>query len=200
VSEEGAAVTRGRRGRSTEKGPLDAQAWADAGLDALAANGIDGVRVEVLAKSLAVTKGSFYWHFKDRDAFLSTMLDRWRRRATLALIQRLDSGSQQPIDRLRELLRLPMQRERSARAAEIELAIRLWGRTDARARAALEEVDELRLDYLTQLLVGCGVPAQHARARAVLAYSYQRVAPTLIPADAAELMRACEDLLIGPVA
>jgi len=191
------SAARKPRAKTSQSKSLDANAWAEAGLLELAAHGIDRVRVEVLAKRLSVTKGSFYWHFKDRDALLAMMLDQWRRRATLALIQRLDRGGAAPLDRLRELLRLPMQAERSARAAEVELAIRLWGRIDPNARDALEEVDELRLQYLTQLLVESGARPELARARAILAYSYQRVAPTLIPADAAGLMQHCEDLLIG---
>lgn len=178
---------------------LDATAWTDAALAELSAHGIDGVRVEVLAKRLSVTKGSFYWHFKDRDALLAAMLERWRRRATLSLIERLDRGGAAPVERLRELLRLPMRGERSLLAADIELAIRLWGRRDVRARAALEEVDELRLSYIAQLLMECGAPPALARARAILAYSYQRVGATLIPAEAGELIQQCEELLIGPL-
>jgi AcrR family transcriptional regulator len=182
--------------KSPDSGRLDATAWVDAALLELNANGIDRVRVEVLAKQLGVTKGSFYWHFKDRDALLAAMLEQWRRRATLLLIERLDRQGAPPDRRLRELLRLPLQKERSAQAAEIELAIRLWGRTDARARAALEEVDELRLRYIGQLLVQSGTPPDLARARAILAYSYLRVASTLIPAEASALMEQCEDLLV----
>ena len=37
--------------------------WIDAGLKALARDGVDAVRVERLAERLCVTKGSFYWHF-----------------------------------------------------------------------------------------------------------------------------------------
>ena len=38
----------------------------------MADEGMAGVRVEALAKRFGVTKGSFYWHFKDRqDLFLS---------------------------------------------------------------------------------------------------------------------------------
>jgi AcrR family transcriptional regulator len=182
--------------KSADSKRLDEAAWVDAALMELSANGIDRVRVEVLAKRLAVTKGSFYWHFKDRDALLAAMLERWRRRATLLLIERLDREGAPPEQRLRELLRLPLQAERSAVAAEIELAIRLWGRTDARARAALAEVDELRLRYIEQLMRRSGTPPEIARARAILAYCYQRVAPTLIPAGAGALMDQCEYLLV----
>ena len=49
---------------------LSRQEWIDAGLKAMARDGVDAVRIERLAAALKVTKGSFYWHFKDRDALL----------------------------------------------------------------------------------------------------------------------------------
>ena len=45
---------------------LDRADWIHAGFAMLAAGGIDAVRVERLAAVLKVTKGSFYWHFRDR--------------------------------------------------------------------------------------------------------------------------------------
>ena len=53
------------------------KSWLNAALQALAAGGIDQVKVESLAKDLGVTKGSFYWHFKDRDQFLDELLNFW---------------------------------------------------------------------------------------------------------------------------
>ena len=185
-----------RRSPTSETGRLDPDAWTDAALDELATHGIDRVRVEVLAKRLGVTKGSFYWHFKDRDMLLGQMLERWRRRATLALIERLDRGVESPQERLRQLLRLPFKGARATLAADIELAIRLWGRADPRARAALEEVDQLRLEYIAQLLVDTGITPHEARARAVLAYAYQRVGATLVDGEASALTRQCEDLIL----
>lgn len=192
----------GKRTRSTgeaasENGKLDADAWTDAALTELAAHGIDGVRVEVLAKRLKVTKGSFYYHFRNRDTLLVMMLERWRRRATLALIERLDRGMASPAERLRELLRLPLKGERAAFAADTELAIRLWGRNDPRARSALEEVDQLRLQYIAGLMTETGIAPEEARARAILAYAYQRVGATLTDPSAPELARQCEALLMG---
>jgi AcrR family transcriptional regulator len=180
-----------------ETARLDVAAWTKAALALLAVQGIDGVRVEVLAKSLGVTKGSFYWHFKDRDALHEAMLAQWRRQATLQLIERLDRGVAAPEARLQRLLRLPVVGERSPFAADIELAVRLWGRRDTRAHAALKEVDELRLRYIAQLLENIGIPSQEADARAVLAYSYMRVAATLISPDDTGLLDLCENVLLG---
>ena len=57
---------------------LDRDAWIKASLDVLAEKGLDGIRVEVLAKRLKVTKGSFYWHFKDRRDLFDAMLETWK--------------------------------------------------------------------------------------------------------------------------
>ena len=35
------------------------------------------IRIDDLVKRMGVTKGSFYWHFKDRSDFLSQLLDYW---------------------------------------------------------------------------------------------------------------------------
>lgn len=174
---------------------LDAAAWVKAGLEVLAAQGIAGVRVEPLAKQLNVTKGSFYWHFKDREALLEAMLTAWRRRATLQVIERIESSREPAEERLRQLLSIGF-RPRASHAAEIELSIQLWGRTDARAHAALAEVDELRLRYIASLIDALGVAPDVSRARAVLAYSYIRVASTLVDAADATLRADCEAVIL----
>lgn len=184
-----------RASKITVSGKLDENAWASAGLDLLATKGIEGVRVELLARSLGVTKGSFYWHFKDREALHMAMLERWRRQATLNLIQRLDQHKS-PESRLKELLRIPFAGSKSAKAAEIELAVRLWGRSNSRAKTVLAEIDELRLEYIAQLLIECGHELEEAKARAVLAYSYMRVVTTLLDASNTETLELCEKLLM----
>src|SRR6187401_2880220 len=51
--------------------------WIEAGMAEIARTGVEGVRVEVLAKNLGVTKGGFYRRFKDRAALLDGMLQNW---------------------------------------------------------------------------------------------------------------------------
>jgi AcrR family transcriptional regulator len=144
-----------------------------------------------------VTKGSFYWHFKDRDALLEAVLDSWRREATLRIISRLDQTTQSAAGRLRQLLQLPFHGARAERGAEIELSLRLWSRRDPRARATLAEVDQLRLRYIAGLLEDCGFGAVEAKARAVLAYSFIRVGSTLIESGDEATMEACFAFLTG---
>jgi AcrR family transcriptional regulator len=51
--------------------------WLRAARLALLQRGPGEVRVELLARKLRVTKGSFYWHFKDREDLLSHLLREW---------------------------------------------------------------------------------------------------------------------------
>lgn len=190
-------LSRAGKTNAPESSRLDAKAWTAAALDLLAEKGIDGVRVEPLAKRLDVTKGSFYWHFKDRDALFATMLDDWRRRATLQIIERIEKTEESPRSRLRALLRIPFSGPRSNRGAEIELSMRLWARRDVRARAALEEVDQLRLRYVAQLLSECGLAVDQCAPRAIIAYAYMRVASTLIDDKDQTMLDQCEEMLLA---
>jgi AcrR family transcriptional regulator len=174
---------------------LDSRAWVQAALDILAEQGIDGVRVESLARKLGVTKGSFYWHFRDRDALFEAILDAWRRQATLRIISRLDETMQTSAGRLRQLLNLPFQGPRSEWGANVELSLRLWSRRDPRARATLAEVDQLRLSYIAGLLEDCGHSASDAKARAVLAYAFIRVGTTLVDSSDNATLETCLSLI-----
>lgn len=133
---------------------------------------IDAVRVEVVAKTLGVTKGSFYWHYKDRADLLAAVLERWQRDATSAVIVRIERKEGTPEERLAELFELPNRSQAAIEGASLELAIRAWARRDAQARAAVDAVDEERLRYTAGLFQELGFPAEEARARAFLAYSY----------------------------
>ncbi|HEY2239319.1 MAG TPA: helix-turn-helix domain-containing protein, partial [Streptosporangiaceae bacterium] len=67
-----------------------ASAWVEAGLEALGAGGPEAVRVDPLARALGVTRGSFYWHFADRDALLTELLNAWERAATDDVLERVE--------------------------------------------------------------------------------------------------------------
>jgi AcrR family transcriptional regulator len=147
-----------------QKARLSRDRWIEAALDALADGGLAAVAVEPLAARLGVTKGSFYWHFHDRDALLAAALDEWEQTGTEGLIQRLDE--------------IPDPRERLA-----EWARRVLGADKAQLTAlhaaadhpivapVLRRTTERRLQYLADLLHEAGVPPATARRRAQLLYS-----------------------------
>jgi AcrR family transcriptional regulator len=180
-----------------ETARLDKADWVEVALGVLAGGGIDAVRVEILAKKLGVTKGSFYWHFKDRQELLDALLHEWRRRATLGIIERLEGSHEAPALRLQRLLRLQFEAKHAVAGAEVELSVRLWGRRDEHALAVLEEIDKLRLRYIAGLLEEMGHSKAEAGARAVIAYSYMRVSRSLVSADDKATASLCEKAIMG---
>lgn len=56
--------------------------WVAAGLESLRQGGVGAVRVERLAARLGITKGSFYWHFRNRGDLLDALLEYWAREMT----------------------------------------------------------------------------------------------------------------------
>lgn len=149
---------------------LDAAAWIAAGFDALAAGGIDAVRVEPLAKALEITKGSFYWHFADRRALLNAMLKGWMD-GRIAAIREQAADRGEPAAVLRRLADL-YTRHANVRGLAIELAIRALARTDETAAKAVRSVDRERVRHVADLFAALGWTRDEAQARAIAFYSY----------------------------
>jgi AcrR family transcriptional regulator len=181
-----------------KSGPLDAQAWIAKALDALAERGIDAVRVEPLAKALAVTKGSFYWHFADRRALIDAMLSNWSE-GRIEAIREQTARAQEPSTALRKLIDLYTTRS-NARGLAIELAIRGLARNDAAAAVAVQAVDAERLHHVAALFERLGHRGREAEARAVMLYSYLFGRSLLDPKSvkAADLALAVDALVAAP--
>jgi AcrR family transcriptional regulator len=189
----------------TERGrtSLTPERWIEAATDVLVDHGIDSVRVDVLAKALKVTRGSFYWHFRDREDLLRAVLQAWRARSTEQLTRRLETAHDDPRAQLADLISLPFRGRSAVRAARIELAIRAWARRDDMVRAFVDEADASRIGYIAQVFSALGFGIVEARSRAFLLYSYE-VAESLLsaqgsPAQREERARLVERLLQVPL-
>src|SRR6201992_3696198 len=136
-----------------------ATTWIKAGFAELALAGIEGVRVEVLAKNLGVTKGGFYRRFKDRAALLADMLAGWSEGRIAAIEQQASLDGENARDRLKALIRLYSERTNTEGMA-IELAIRQWARSDEAAAQAVARVDAARLKNVAQLYRATGLDAE----------------------------------------
>jgi AcrR family transcriptional regulator len=173
--------------------------WIEAGLKEIGRSGVEGVRVEVLAAHLGITKGGFYRRFKDRRALLDALLTTWQRGRIAAIEKQTELAGERAGERLKSLIQLYSERL-NPEAMAIELAIRQWARSDAAASAAVESVDAARLSNVAQLYRRLGRSAEEARARAVLFYAFI-FGQSLIflgPSSRkrASITAACADILI----
>jgi AcrR family transcriptional regulator len=146
--------------------------WVLAGYRALVQGGIAAVRVEPLARDLSATKGSFYWHFNDLGELHQTMLELWEALATTAITQAVRSSGRDPYGQLMLLVDMVSVRpDKAYGGAEIEPALRDWGRNDPRARAVLQRVDRQRLVDLQDFLRATGVTETELLPKAQLIYA-----------------------------
>lgn len=138
--------------------------WLDHGLKILAASGAGRLKADPLAKSLKVTRGSFYWHFRDIGHFHDELLARWRQRATddvIADAERDGTGGAQ----LKRLMRTAMLGD-----TRLERALRAWATQNAQAADAVRSVDKARIAYLAKTLASAGFSGRHASVRAAYIY------------------------------
>ena len=52
--------------------------WIEAARRQLIISGVDELKVDRLARKMKVTRGSFYWHFKNRKDLLDAVLQLWQ--------------------------------------------------------------------------------------------------------------------------
>jgi AcrR family transcriptional regulator len=142
-------------------------AWVHAALQALAAGGPDAVRIEALAVDLGVSKGGFYWHFADRQALLTEMLDSWEKAGTEDIIARVDSEPAGPRAKLQRLFELTSSPDGLA----VELAVRDWSRRDRDVAERLRRVDNRRIGYIRSLFGQFCADENDVEVRSMLAYT-----------------------------
>jgi AcrR family transcriptional regulator len=160
--------------------------WVNAALATIAHGGVDAVAVETVAASLGATKGSFYWHFKNRDALIDAALAKWEQRRTEEVIRELEREPD-AAERLRMILRAAFESGPSDRT---EIAL-LANPSHPSALRAVRRVAERRMAYIADQLQLLGWSRAEALDRALLLYyvyvghmQTAHVAPRVVSADA----------------
>ncbi|MGG2073539.1 TetR/AcrR family transcriptional regulator [Lysinibacillus irui] len=135
--------------------------WIKAGLQQLAEDGIHKVRIEALARSLKISKGSFYHYFRDHQQLLDAMLVYWETHATNAIIQSME----QEDATLEQLLRISFHKDK-----KIEIGIYAWAKYDAHVATRIVQIEEQRIACVAKLYQKKGMTKEVSKDRARLAY------------------------------
>jgi AcrR family transcriptional regulator len=133
---------------------------------AIGRGGVEAVAVERIAADLGTTKGSFYWHFKNRDALVEAALDEWEARLTDAVIADLDRVAD-PGERLKKLVGAAFDLAAPDAATEVAL---LAHPEQPAVRRRVRRVTQRRLAYMAAQLERLGWPGDQSRERAALLY------------------------------
>lgn len=152
---------------------LTREDWIAAAREMIVANGVDRVKVDLLAKQLNVTRGSFYWHFEDRDALLESLLHYWEANNTepmLAAIRQAGANGD-PRDFDSTVGRLWIDETEFDPA--FDSAMRDWGRTDATVADAIHRIDDIRVAAFAEMFSSYGFDRDEAEVRARILYYHQ---------------------------
>lgn len=135
--------------------------WVKAGLNKLAEAGIHEVRIEILARTLNISKGSFYHYFRDRKELLDSMLDHWEDYATKRIIHSIEQDNTS----LEQLLHLSISHDK-----KIEIGIYAWAKHDPIVAYRLVDIEEQRIHCISTLYQRRGMTLPEAIDRARLTY------------------------------
>lgn len=159
------------RTRSSRSPRLRREDWLEIAREALVEGGISSVRVERLAKSLGVTRGSFYWHFDGRGELVKALLEWWEQEATAPFEEILLERPENPMDSFLALCELWLEEERYKPVHDA--AVRDWGRTSAEAARAVRRVDKRRIELIQRIFEDFGYAGDEAFIRARVVYFHQ---------------------------
>ena len=145
--------------------------WLNAAQARLVDGGIDAVKIGPLAADLKVTRGSFYWHFRDRNHLLQTLLARWQAQSHEMFNRLVGGDGATGMDEFVRLVHLWV--DESEFHPALESAMRDWARTSEAVAAVVKAVDEERIAYIKRIFLDFGYGEDEAFIRARITYFHQ---------------------------
>ncbi|MGD9915022.1 MAG: TetR/AcrR family transcriptional regulator [Rhizobiaceae bacterium] len=140
-------------------------------IDTLVRDGIDQVKVQLLSKSLGVSRSSFYWFFESIQDLQDQLLDCWLRKNTGPIIER----AMRPAPTINRAICNVFEcwLDRVSFDPDLDVAVRYWGRHEPRIRSVLDEADKQRIDALKRMFARYGYADEEAYTRARVLYYAQ---------------------------
>jgi AcrR family transcriptional regulator len=178
---------------------LEQQDWLDAGLELLRVRGIGGIQVDALCRHVGISKGSFYYHFKNRDEFLQRLTEHWLETCAPTPDQVAEFDR---VAGLENRVRAVLDFIRENDLGRYDLAMRTWATENVKARQAVELMDKLRLSATAKLFEADGWERDAALQRAQTMYyfiagRYEIEGNPPTPEEGAEFARMLTDMEAG---
>lgn len=172
--------------------------WLTAGVEAIAEEGANGVRIDRLAARLGLSKGSFHHHFDGADGFKRDLLDHLESVLINALHAAVAAsppaaGGHDKLARLTSLLASPAG---ALYQPELEVALRAWAMTDPEAARVQANVDSARLEVLRSIWQPLTSGGEQSRIAALLPYLISVGASVVVPPVSPEDLRLVFEMLL----
>lgn len=144
--------------------------WLLAALKLFVSEGIDALRITRLAEELGVTRGSFYWHFNNREDLIAALVDYWRDKNTSAIVNAVKE-TRSLSDGIFKLFDTCL--DSNLFDPQLDLAIREWARRSNDIRNEVDDADNERIQAITDFFIRYEYPMPQAFIRARVIYFAQ---------------------------
>ncbi len=168
--------------------------WLAFGLSQLASAGPNALKVSVLCTAAEKTIGSFYHHFKDQSAYFEALMEYWKQKNTIEIIENLSAASQN-INKAMQLEIIAMAMDQTE-----DVGIRVLAHQNTSVATMVAEADQMRIGFIQSLYQDqFKLSASDAKSLAELEYAAFVGAQTVWPRDSAERGQSLSVLFQGMV-
>ncbi|KQS67942.1 TetR family transcriptional regulator [Rhizobium sp. Leaf371] len=147
------------------------EGWFDAAYTSLLESGVDSVKILPLAKQLGLSRTSFYWFFKDREALLDALIDRWRDTNTGNIIRQSEAYAETLVEAMLNVFDCWL--DTALFDARFEFAVRSWALQSPEIEAEVQRADAARMAALARMFARFGHDDVAADVRARTTYLVQ---------------------------
>jgi AcrR family transcriptional regulator len=156
--------------QSNDRGQLSRFDWLGAALKLFLSEGIDAVRITRLSDELGVSRGSFYWHFDDREDLIDALVEFWRSKNTRGITSTVETVTSL-VDGILNYFETCIDSTKFD--PRLDLTIREWARRSETIRKLVASEDTQCLNALSQFYQRFGYSMPDALIRARVLYFSQ---------------------------
>ena len=145
--------------------------WLDAAYDSLIRSGVDSVRIMPLSQRVKLSRTSFYWFFRDRDALLKALLERWKSKNTHNLVQQTEAYAESISEAILNVFDCWL--DQRLFDSRFEFAVRNWAQRSSDVATEIFSADNTRLEALKDMFIRFGYKPLAADVRSRTIYLTQ---------------------------
>ena len=90
--------------KKTKPNRLTREQWLARSLEILSDGGPGELRIDNITHKMNVSKGSFYWHFKNRADYIESLAKYWDHWSNDAVIKRVSAIKSDPVSKMKALI------------------------------------------------------------------------------------------------
>jgi len=136
--------------------------WIILGYRLFAEQGIAGIVVEKMAKTLKVNKSSFYWHFKTKKEFINQLIMFWKEKETDRIIS-LTNDKKTGLERFKALIPLIYKQDPFL---DFVFYLKRYARKEKEIQKIIDNIEKQRIDYACIIIQDMGFSKQEAKIKA----------------------------------